>query len=111
MNERTLKVLEFPKIIELLKGEASTWIGKRLVAESTPKTSLAEVQILQDEKDEAMHVIRLNKTVPFSHIADITGHTKRSEIGSVLDIESCLEVMQVLYCGRNVKNFIESMEE
>lgn len=111
MNERTLKVLEFPKIIELLKGEASTGVGKSLAAEATPKTSLADVQILQDETDEAMHVLRLNKTVPFSHIADITEHTKRSEIGSVLDIQACLEVMQVLYCGRNVINFIESMEE
>src|SRR5699024_1828501 len=111
MNERTLKVLEFPKIIELLKGEASTGVGKSLAADITPKTSHADVQILQDETDEAMHVLRQDKTVPFSHIADITGHTKRSEIGSVLDIEACLEVMQVLYCGRNVKNFIESIEE
>src|SRR5690625_769054 len=111
MNERTLKVLEFPKIIELLKGEASTGVGKSLATKATPKTSLKEVQILQDETDEAMHVLRQDKTVPFSYIADITGHTKRSEIGSVLDIEACLEVMQVLYCGRNVKKFIEAIEE
>ena len=111
MNERTLKVLEFPKIIELLKGEASTGVGKSLATKATPKTSLKVVQILQDETDEAMHVLRQDKTVPFSYIADITGHTKRSEIGSVLDIEACLEVMQVLYCGRNVKKFIEAIEE
>lgn len=111
MNERTLKVLEFPKVIELLIDEASTGVGKKIAAEITPKMTLKDVQVLQDETDEATHVLRQDKTVPFSYIADITSHTKRSEIGSVLDAEACLEVMQVLYCGRNIKKFMESIEE
>ena len=111
MNERTLHVLEFHKIVELLQHEAATGVGKVLAAEISPKTEIADVQILQDETDEALHVLRQDKTVPFSHITDITNHLKRSEIGSILDIEACVDIAQVLYCGRNVKKFIEAIEE
>lgn len=111
MNERTLHVLEFHKIIDLLTHEAATSVGKALAGEITPKTSLTDVQMLQDETDEALHVLRQDKTVPFSIITDIKSSLKRSEIGSTLSAEECIEIMQVLYCGRNVKKFIESIEE
>lgn len=111
MNERTLHVLEFHKIVELLTNEAATSIGKTVTEKITPKTTLADVEKLQDETDEALHILRLDKTVPFSIVSDITSSLKRSEIGSTLDIQACLEVLQVLYCGRNVKNFIETIEE
>ncbi len=111
MNERTLHVLEFHKIVELLTNEAATSVGKTVTEKITPKTTLADVEKLQDETDEALHILRLDKTVPFSIVSDITSSLKRSEIGSTLDIQACLEVLQVLYCGRNVKNFIETIEE
>lgn len=111
MNERTLHVLEFNKIIHLLTGEAATVVGRELAKSITPKTELHEVQQLQDETDEALHILRQDKTVPFSHIVDITSSVKRSEIGSALSTEECMQIAQVLYCGRNVKQFIESLEE
>ena len=111
MNERTLHVLEFNKIIHLLTDEAATVVGRELAKSINPKTELLEVQQLQDETDEALHILRQDKTVPFSHIVDITSSVKRSEIGSVLSTEECMQIAQVLYCGRNVKQFIESLEE
>ena len=111
MNERTLNVLEFNKIINLLTGEAATVVGRERAKTITPKTTLADVQKLQDETDEALHILRQDKTVPFSHIVDITSSVKRSEIGSILATEECMQIAQVLYCGRNVKQFIESIQE
>lgn len=111
MNERTMNVLEFPKIVRLLENEAATVVGRDIAKKVTPSTDINHVQTLQAETDEAMHVLRLNKTVPFSHIVDITASLHRSEIGSMLHIEECMQVAQVLYCGRNVKQFIDSLEE
>ena len=111
MNERTLKVLEFQKIVHLLEQEAATVVGHDLASKLVPVTDLDLVQTLQNETDEAMHVLRQDKTVPFSHIADISSSLKRSKIGSMLNVEECMQVAQVLYCGRNVKKFIEALEE
>lgn len=111
MNERTLKVLEYPKIIELLSQEAATIVGREQTKGITPLIDMNQVQRLQDETDEAMHVLRQDKTVPFSNIVDITSSLHRSDIGSMLNVEECMQVAQVLYCGRRVKQFIDELEE
>lgn len=111
MNERTWKVLEFHKIIHLLKQKAETTVGRKLAERTTPKTTLADVQHLQEETDEALTVLRLNKRVPFSHMEDVTAALKRAQIGSTLNAEECLHIAQVIYTGRHVKKFFESLEE
>lgn len=111
MNDRTLRVLEFTKVVALLNNEAATVLGRKLTSKLAPLTNLTEVEGLQTATDEALHILRLNKTVPFSHITDIAPHIKRSVIGSVLETADCLEVAQTIYCGRNVKSFITNTEE
>lgn len=111
MNERTLKVLEFDKVIHLLEEEAATSVGREAASKTMPLTDINKVQVLQDETDEALQILRLNKTVPFSHLVDITESVKRSAIGSTLSTEECLQVAQTLYSGRKLKKFIEEIEE
>lgn len=111
MNERTLNVLEFNKIIQALQGETATVVGRERARALTPQTDLAFIQQLQDETDEAMQILRLNKSVPFSHIVNITDSLKRSMIGSVLSTEECLHVAQTIYTAKNIKTFIEGIED
>src|SRR5690625_2966280 len=111
MNERTLRVLEFEKIVELLINEAETTVGRELIKQIEPKTEIDEVTLLQEETDEAVHILRLNKVPPFSYIIDVTSYIRQCEVGSSLLPEQCLEIAQVLYCSRNLKKFIMNMEE
>lgn len=111
MNERTLHVLEFNKVIDLLMEETASSVGKEAVQKLTPQTDMEIVQRLQNETDEALHVLRLDKPVPFSQVYDITESLKRSRIGSMLDTTECLQIAQTIYTGRNVKGFIEKFEE
>ncbi|RDW21624.1 endonuclease MutS2 [Oceanobacillus chungangensis] len=111
MNERILRVLEFKKIIDQLVGNAATSIGKEMAAALKPSTELAEVVTLQSETDEAVQIIRLNKVIPLGGISDIRGSVKRSVIGGVLSTEECLDVANTIYGGRQVKGFLENLEE
>src|SRR5690625_4241196 len=111
MNERTLHVLEFNKVIDLLMEETASSVGKEAVQKLTPQTDMEIVQRLQNETDEALHVLRLDKPVPFAQVYDITESLKRSRIGSMLDTTECLQIAQTIYTGRNVKGFIEKLEE
>mgnify|MGYP001163261180 FL=1 len=110
MNERTLKVLEFHKIKEMLKEHAATSVGRKLADQLTPHTNIEKVQKLQDETDEALTIYRLNQAIPFANLVDVSDSVKRSAIGSVLNTTECLEIAQVLYSGRQLKNFIENLE-
>lgn len=111
MNERVLRVLDFQSVIEILKGQAETALGKERAISIKPLSSLDNINKLQDETDEAAKIIRLNQTIPLGGITDIRASVKRSSIGGILSTDECLDVANTLYGSRNVKNAIESMEE
>lgn len=111
MNERMLRVLEFNKIIERLTSYAETTIGKELTKQVKPSTNIEEVKQLQKETDEAVHVQRLNKTLPLGGIVDIRAGIKRAAIGGVLSTTECMDVSSTIYGGRRAKAFIENLEE
>lgn len=111
MDERILRVLEFNKIIEQLKGNAATSIGKDIAAHLMPTTDIKEVNRMQEETDEAVQIIRLNEELPLGGIVDIRLSIKRSVIGGILTPNECLDVANTIYGGRRVKDFIEGLEE
>src|SRR5699024_7339315 len=111
MEERVLRVLEFNKIINQLVSQAETKIGKDLARNTTPLTGISAVNEKQKETDEASTVLRLNETIPLGGIFDIRASLKRSLIGGVLTAEECLNVSSTVYGGRQVKKFLEDIEE
>ncbi|SHG88170.1 endonuclease MutS2 [Ornithinibacillus halophilus] len=111
MNQRILRVLEFDKIRNQLQEQAATSLGKDFAVKLVPLTELEEVQKLQQETDEAAQILRLNKVIPLGGIFDIRPSLKRSVIGGVLNTKECLDVANTIYGGRQVKDFIEDLEE
>lgn len=111
MNERIYRVLEFNKIIARLVEQADTSLGKELAKQTKPQTDIASVLKLQDETDQAVQILRLNQTLPFGGISDIRPSIKRAEIGGVLSASECLHIQSTLYGTKNIKRFIDQMEE
>lgn len=110
MNDKTFRVLEFDKVIQLLINEAQTSIGKQFSSNIKPQNTLEKVQKLQNETDEAVQIIRLNQTIPLGGITDIKEILKRTLIGSTLSSTECLNVGTTIYGGRQTKNFIDNLE-
>lgn len=111
MNERILRVLEFNRITEQLNSHAATSLGKDLANQVKPSSELEEVLQLQKETDEAAYIVRMNKAIPLGGIRDIRASVKRSAIGGVLSTDECLDVATTVYGGRQVKQFIEGLDE
>ncbi|WP_406944558.1 endonuclease MutS2 [Halobacillus sp. SY10] len=111
MNQRILHVLEFKKIIEQLNEQAASSLGKEKTAALKPSSDLEEVRYLQMETDEAGQVLRLKGHVPLGGIFDIKPSLKRTTIGGTLSALECLDVASTIYGGRQLKRFIEDMEE
>ena len=57
MNERTLRVLEYNKILEMLADQAVSRAAKRLAAELKPSDSVYDVREMLSETSEAVSVI------------------------------------------------------
>ncbi|SET43771.1 DNA mismatch repair protein MutS2 [Oceanobacillus limi] len=111
MNERILRVLEFNKVAEQLTNHAATSLGKDLATKLKPSTDINEVVALQNETDEAVQILRLNVAIPLGGIFDIRGSVKRSVIGGILNSGECLDIANTIYGGRQVKDFIEKLED
>ncbi|MCZ0704580.1 DNA mismatch repair protein MutS2 [Natronobacillus azotifigens] len=111
MNERIFRVLEFHKILENLADQAASSLGKEQARKLKPSTDLAEVIHLQDETDQAVQIIRLHGNVPLGGIVDIRPSLKRAEIGGILNPQECLQIAGTIYGGKQLRRFIEKLEE
>lgn len=111
MNQRILHVLEFKKIIEQLNEQAASSLGKEKSASLKPSSDLEQIRQWQKETDEAGQVLRLKGHVPLGGIFDIKPSLKRTTIGGMLSALECLDVASTIYGGRQLKRFIEDMEE
>jgi DNA mismatch repair protein MutS2 len=111
MNQRILHVLEYKKIIDQLSEQTASSLGKEKVAALKPSSELEEVRFLQKETDEAAQVLRLKGHVPLGGIFDIKPSLKRTTIGGVLSALECLDIASTIYGGRQLRRFIEDMEE
>ncbi|WP_186576215.1 endonuclease MutS2 [Aquibacillus kalidii] len=111
MNKRIFHVLEYNKIIERLNSQASSSLGKEKTIAIKPSTNLAEVVKWQEETDEAANVLRLKGNVPLGGIFDIKPSIKRTIIGGILNANECLDIASTIYGGKQIKSFIEGMDE
>lgn len=111
MNKRVFNVLEFNKIIDMLNSQTASSLGKQKTQQIAPSGNIEEVREWQNETDEAAAILRLKGYVPLGGIFDIKPSIKRTVIGGVLNPQECLDIASTLYGGRQVKNFIEDMEE
>lgn len=106
MNEKTLRVLEFDRIIQRLSSFAVSKMGKELVDNLSPVTEPDKVRNAIKETDEASGIIVRKGNPPLSGIRDIRGSIKRMEIGAILNAAELLGVADVLKAGRNLQNYI-----
>ncbi|MGM0874841.1 MAG: endonuclease MutS2 [Bacillota bacterium] len=111
MQQKVLHVLEFEKVKEQLVKHASSSLGKEKAKALIPSSNFIDVQISQEQTDEAAKVIRLKGNVPLGGLVDVRAIVKRAKIGGMLSAPELIEVAGTLYAGRNMKRFIEKMIE
>lgn len=105
MNEKVLKTLEYNKIINMLKDEAGSDLGRMLCGELKPSNDLNEIKKNQLETDDALKRIWQKGSVSFSGIKDIGESLKRLEIGSTLGVGELLSISSLLKVALRVKTF------
>ena len=101
MNERALRVLEFPKIIDRLVQFAGSLPGKALCRELVPSADRGEVLRLQQETKDALARIYRKGSISFSGLKDMRGSIRRLEIGSAMSASELLDLAKILeVCAR-----------
>jgi DNA mismatch repair protein MutS2 len=108
MDKRTLRILEFDKIIEKLSSLCASVLGRELVEELEPQTEYGKVQRMLKETSDAESFIIRRGSPPMGGIHDIRPVLKRVEMGSVLGPGELLAVADTLRTARSMKNYSSS---
>ena len=111
MNERALRVLEYPKIIDRLVGFAGSEPGKKLCRELVPSSDLTQVRIMQTQTSDALSRILKSGSISFSGVGDLRMQLKRLEIGSSMSTVELLKTARLLDACARVKAWSHTDEE
>ena len=111
MNQKSLRVLEFNKIVDILKTKVSSSLGLKYIENLTPSSDYEEVKYMLEETSQAQSILLKRGGVPLNGMHDIEDKAKRAEIGASLDPGSLIKIADTLRVARNLKNILSSSDE
>ncbi|MEI7556068.1 endonuclease MutS2 [Candidatus Chlorohelix sp.] len=106
MNERTLRVLEFHKVLERLGRYISFSAGRALLETLRPSTDSAEVQVRLDTTAEARILLEKRPETTIGGARDIRDNVRIAAIGRALDPSAFLEIRATLESSRILRHSI-----
>ncbi|MFP3155831.1 endonuclease MutS2 [Lachnospiraceae bacterium ZAX-1] len=111
MNEKSLKTLEYTKIIAMLVEQATSQAGKELCENLLPSTNLLEIEVAQRQTADALTRIFQKGNISFSGCHNVGASLKRLEIGGILSIGELLRICSLLEVAKRAKAYSRSMRE
>ena len=103
IEEKTLKALEFDKILENLSNYAKTGQSKELCLSLRPSNT--DVKANLDLTSEAKRILDLSSDIPIDFVAD-TSKIEKNLIGTYLSEEELSDLAKTLRTSRLVKKFL-----
>jgi len=110
MEEHTLRVLEFEKIIAKLQEQTACGLGREVAALTFPATDLEVARKRQAETSEARAILQYEGNIPLGGIMDIRKFVERAEVGSLLQPDELLTVQGTLMGSRRLGAFLAKLK-
>jgi len=111
MDEHTLRVLEFSKVLDLLAAETAFSIGRELALAVRPETDYEAAFELQSQTAELRLLDHMGIDLPFAGARDIRPLIHAAGIGQVLDPGDLLDAAQTLRTAWRARAVIEKLRD
>lgn len=103
--EKSLKTLEFDKVLEKLSMHARLKQSKKLCLEFGVCSNISDIQMQIDLTKEAKNILDVALELPLEYVAQVD-EIMESAIGSYLKAEEILDIAKTIKTSRLVKNFL-----
>ena len=103
MKERTLRVLEFTKIRDMLTEKALTDLGAEKCQALVPSTNFQEVTAWQEETEEALVVLTYLGGHPMAPFTDVRPYLNLCDKGATLSPKALLEIAGLMRACRTAR--------
>lgn len=111
MQERTLRVLEFDKIRNTLRGFSVSDMGAEVCAALTPANDLDTVRVWQEETEEALVILTYLPQHPLIPFEDVRPALKRASIGATLSPRQLLDIASCMRAARAARDALVTDRE
>lgn len=105
MNKRSLRILEYNKILSMLSEFATSPMAKKRCDRIKPQKDLATINQLQEETRDALLRLHRQGNVSFSDLTDIGASIKRLEVKGTLTSRELLDVAALIGVAITVKKY------
>jgi DNA mismatch repair protein MutS2 len=112
MDARTLKALEYPRIIEILRGKCYSSTGAVYAEKLKPSRDKDEVVRLQKETSEYREIDKYEGGSPLERFMDITAYLDRISMeNSFIEGKDILKIGETARVATEVRRFMNSKKE
>lgn len=105
MNDKSLRVLEFHKIIELLGEHATSEPGRKMCLALRPSVVRSTIELSQQETEDGASRILRRGSISFGSNKDLGFSLKSLEVGGTLSASELLKIAGLLENAARVKHY------
>jgi len=109
MEEHTLRVLEFEKVISKLQDQAACSIGREVAGLSYPTTDLETARRKQAETSEARAILQYEGNIPLGGIVDVRHEVERAGLEALLQPQDLLAILGTLQASARLGAFLQKL--
>lgn len=111
ISEKTLKTIEFDKILEAVKSRAVLDSTRAFITEFSPSTDYKDAELLLKKTTEAYTLLYKHSIGGIYYFSDVTDELKRANVGGTLSAGELLKISANLKSARLIKTAIESVHD
>ncbi|MBS1455745.1 MAG: endonuclease MutS2 [Clostridia bacterium] len=111
ISEKTLKSLEFDKILKIVSGYAVLDSSKAAIENLKPTSDKREVTYLLKSTEEAFNLLYKYSLERVPYCVSVVNAASRAEKGATLNMRELLDIAALLSASRTVKASIESVSD
>ncbi len=103
--EKSIHILELPRVLSLLSDEAATQEGKERCHGLRPSADPWQVGRWQEETSAAFHMLVLKGSPGFAGVKPVAAALQRADRGGSLNTRELLDIAAVLRAARNAREY------
>ena len=107
MKEKTLNVLEYDKIIDMLAEKAGSEMTRKIISELRPFDNVSQIRESQGETTEAVRLINYKGPLPVGGFYDIEESVSFARKGGTLTMAQLLKILYNMKTVERVVSFLK----
>ncbi|WP_407887335.1 endonuclease MutS2 [Levilactobacillus sp. N40-8-2] len=111
MNQKTLKIMEYDRIKQALRGYLVSAAGQHELNQLQPTADVKQLQIWLDETRDGADIYRLENGIPLPKLDDIRPHLHRLAMEAALNGLELAQISRVLWTTSSVVKFFRDLAD